>query len=190
MGERTNNIAGNMAYLDNVKIDTCFTPKPTGDTLQTDSTLTIVGGFNISGTNLKWYTSNTSDVDYGDSLAVQDSTYYYITQTINGCESQPLVVHYIREKAEVVDSSTGILDIQFEHTLVGPNPFNNEIRVQTDLKFESIILMDVLGRIVKIYDPKILILSTADIKTGFYILKLNTKDGSENIKLIKKLIFQ
>src|SRR5690606_33351769 len=83
---------GNMAYLDNVKIDTCYTPAPIGDAIQYDSTYTTLEDLVAVGNGLRWYNTEDSYDTLAHSTALSDSTYYYVTQTLNGCESAPLAI--------------------------------------------------------------------------------------------------
>jgi hypothetical protein len=60
---------------------------PTGTNLQIFCSGATVGDLVATGLNLKWYTATTGGIQLSSSTALTDNTYYYATQTVNGCES-------------------------------------------------------------------------------------------------------
>lgn len=185
VGVKTNSIAGNMGFLDNVKIDTCLTPLPTGDTLQSDTAFHTVADLQISGENLHWYAEQSSYDTLNTNTPLTDSTFYYVTQTIGGCESSPLKVYYTIPTVDTTDTSTAVVDLAFSKTTISPNPFKNFIQIQTDLKINSLLLYDVAGRIVKRFNPSDKLLMTDELNAGIYFLKINSTKGSKTYKLLK-----
>jgi hypothetical protein len=70
---------------------------------------------------------------------------------------------------------------------VMPNPFTNEIRLETSSKNYTIYLMDVMGKTVLRSDNlnNNQIIETSSLAKGTYFLKIVTENGIEVIKLLK-----
>jgi hypothetical protein len=68
---------------------------------------------------------------------------------------------------------------------VYPNPANNTITVDADIKIETYTIINNVGQVIKTekYNN---IINISYLPTGFYMLQVNTKDGIYNTKFIKK----
>lgn len=67
-----------------------------------------------------------------------------------------------------------------------PNPFNNEIFIQSDLRIEKVELYDVFGSILfteNNFDTKIIV---PTLSAGIYILKIHTENGVKFSKIVKE----
>ena len=60
---------------------------PAGDTTQIFCNYAYITDIAISGTNIKWYSSDSGTSVLNDSLLVTDGSSYFATQSINSCES-------------------------------------------------------------------------------------------------------
>ncbi|KAF2340096.1 Ig-like domain-containing protein, partial [Flavobacterium tistrianum] len=65
-----------------------FSPAPTAsDQTFCSSENKTVGDLIVTGNNIKWYSSNSSNTVLASNLALTNNTDYYASQTLNGCES-------------------------------------------------------------------------------------------------------
>lgn len=56
------------------------------------STTTIDDASNLPGENIKWYTDAAGTIPASGSTPLNDDDVYYVTQTVNGCESPPVAI--------------------------------------------------------------------------------------------------
>ena len=63
------------------------TPAPTGSASQTLCSGSTIADLTATGTNIKWYSTNTSGTSVAATTALENGTTYYASQTVNGCES-------------------------------------------------------------------------------------------------------
>ncbi|WP_286971322.1 hypothetical protein, partial [Flavobacterium sp. UBA4854] len=65
-----------------------FSPAPTAsDQTFCSSENKTVGDLIVTGNNIKWYSSNSSNTVLASNLTLTNNTDYYASQTLNGCES-------------------------------------------------------------------------------------------------------
>lgn len=53
---------------------------------------TTIADVNIPGQNIKWYADDTSTTPLDESTVLVDGQTYYVTQTVDGCESLPVAI--------------------------------------------------------------------------------------------------
>jgi alpha-tubulin suppressor-like RCC1 family protein len=63
------------------------TPAPTGTSIQTLCHGDKVSGLVANGSNIKWYNQSTGGIFLDPDASIGDMTFYYASQTVNGCES-------------------------------------------------------------------------------------------------------
>jgi len=68
-------------------------------------------------------------------------------------------------------------------TSVYPNPFKNSLMVENAIEGSNITLCDLSGRIVLQSDVKMM--NTEELQKGIYILKYNSKEGNQLVKVVK-----
>ncbi|MEC5165519.1 streptogramin lyase [Flavobacterium sp. PL11] len=85
-------------------------PLPTASN-QTFCGSATVANLNATGTNLKWYYNETGGTNLNPDFVLQNRT-YYVSQTINGCESLrkavPIVVHIVPPALSLSSGVTSI----------------------------------------------------------------------------------
>jgi len=64
------------------------TNSPTGATTQTFCNSATISNLSANGTSLKWYPTLIGGTQLANTTALANGSIYYVTQTINGCESQ------------------------------------------------------------------------------------------------------
>lgn len=65
------------------------TPAPTGTAIQTFCNSATIAGLTAVGTGIKWYATASGGNPLASTTALVNSTTYYASQTLNGCESIP-----------------------------------------------------------------------------------------------------
>ncbi|SRX73453.1 T9SS type A sorting domain-containing protein [Aequorivita antarctica] len=79
---------------------------------------------------------------------------------------------------EVPGSDSGLMRVY-------PNPFKNELFLNSKLPVSDVSLFDVLGKEIKIEIQDNFRIETSSLSTGTYILKLRTENSQQNFRLIK-----
>ena len=79
---------------------------------------------------------------------------------------------------EVSDSDSDLMSVY-------PNPFKNELFLNSKLPVSDVSLFDVLGKEIKIEIQDNFRIETSSLSTGTYILKLRTENSLQNFRLIK-----
>ena len=81
---------GSLGELLTIHVNCNTTSTPTAAASQTVAPNTTLGGLNVTGSNLQWYTSSnlayTGSCPIPNTTNVSDGTTYYVSQTIGGCE--------------------------------------------------------------------------------------------------------
>lgn len=70
-----------------VKVIITVTPVPTGATTQTFCKSATIGQLSVTGSNIKWYATNSSSAVLASTTVISGNGTYYASQTVNGCES-------------------------------------------------------------------------------------------------------
>lgn len=79
--------------IDEAQIDCSdYTAAPQGDTNQFSEIGDTLADLNVIGSNLTWYSDASLSTVIPDSTPTVDGATYYVTQTLNGCESDDLEV--------------------------------------------------------------------------------------------------
>lgn len=143
----------------------------TGET----STLTATGANTYS-----WNTTSS-----GSAIVVNPTTntVYTVTGTdANGCSNLSTIT-------QSVSLCTGITQLVNESSVsVFPNPFTDVITIKNTFDNSSIVIVDVLGKVV--FEKQIVSSETSidlsELKTGFYQLIVKGEDNSYTQKIIKQ----
>jgi hypothetical protein len=88
------------------------------------------------------------------------------------------------------DFTTGINEIQTETGVVlYPNPVDGYLNIRSDAPIEKIVVQNMQGHQVRVFDAgnrKEITVPLSDLTSGSYLLKIQTKSGNLNHKIIKK----
>ncbi|GAA4233311.1 hypothetical protein GCM10022291_09990 [Postechiella marina] len=127
-------------------------------------------------------TSQTLDVSTSNSLANGEHLFYVRVQDSNGDWS------IYDTEVFTVDSGLGIDDNLFKTTKLFPNPFKNEltIKLNDNIAILKVEIYNKLGQTVFSNPENIKTLNLSNLKSGIYILNLETDIGKASFKIIKK----
>jgi len=86
------------------------------------------------------------------------------------------------------DAALGTTDFNelIANLIVYPNPARDQILIETNSQFKRVLIIDVMGRIVKIVTPSNNIIDVSDLNKGVYILKIKTSQGTISRMFIKE----
>ncbi len=172
-----------------------LTPTPTGELNQLFTQGQTLADLIVNGQNLQWYSTqsecafnsmerNSNEINSilpNNTLLVNGMT-YYVTQTINGIESN--------HRLPVNTTSTlYINDFTSESEFViYPNPAKDilNIQVKQGLEINAIEIYNQLGQIVMATTNAVNSVDVANLASGTYFVKVNTEKGSANAKFVKE----
>lgn len=129
---------------------------------------------------LKWYADEDLTIELPNTTPVEDEVVYYVTQTVNGCESEPAVVPVQWLGASEVNSDT------FAYY---PNPVKDRLHFSGSVKVESVQVFDFSGRLLISKASKadgIQQLDVTVLSKGTYVVKAQTDKGLQTFKIVKR----
>src|SRR5690606_39085476 len=173
-----------MIAYDNIAIDepVCLTPAPTGDEAQSLTAGQTLADLEVDGENLTWYTDKELTIEVPETTTVTNDTTYYVTQTLDGCES-------ITALAVTVDVTLSNNTLDLVDLKVYPNPASDVINVDYKEDISSITIYDMNGRQVahKKLNNSSNVISVQQLASGTYIMKVETVNKQTSlVKFIKK----
>jgi len=65
-----------------------------------------------------------------------------------------------------------------------PNPVKNELYIKSDLPINSLLVYNIMGKLMSSH-ANVNLISTADLSNGIYYLKINNDDSEELLRFIK-----
>lgn len=132
---------------------------------------------------ISWY-ANEEDAKNGENVLPQntdvtDNGTYYATQTINGCESDPIAI----EIEWLLNNDSFSLN----KILYYPNPVKNILHIVHKDILSGAVIYNVVGQEVGSYNinSKEAELDVSYLANGSYILKVMSSENSSIIKIIK-----
>ncbi|WP_165357696.1 GEVED domain-containing protein [Flavobacterium beibuense] len=136
----------------------------------------------LEGATVNWYESEEDALAgenalSGDTQIMADGT-YYITQTIDGCESVPFMVGVL----------LGNEDFAFGSFKYYPNPVDNMLYMSYTSTITNIEVYNLVGQqiIAKNYAVNDVQLDMSGLSAGTYLVKVITGDATKTIKIAKK----
>ena len=158
------------------------TAAPTGAAIQDSCTGTIVdfivsGG---SGAVFTWYATNTSTVAIPTTTTAVIDVFYYVSQTINGCEGPRL---------EILASGPCLGNEGFDLTKFSyyPNPTNDFVNVTYSDEITQVKVFNMLGQ--QVIERKVNATTTqvdmSKLASGTYFLEVTSNEVSKTVKVIK-----
>lgn len=153
-----------------------------GGTLQMEA---VVLPLNANDNTYTWSVTNgtgSASIDSGGLLtAITDGT-VTVTATANDASN-------ITGDATITISnqSLGINEQTAEHNIfIYPNPVKSNLNIDSDVKIETIMILDVMGKTAKAVISDNNTIDVTDLSSGIYFLQVQTDKGLANIKFIKK----
>lgn len=145
-----------------------------------------IADFQISvfiGAEITWYMLNDAGdlVEVGTDTVLADGEMYHVTQTINGCESEMLMI----TADEVLSTS----DFELKNLVAFPNPANDFVTISNNTALSEAAVYNMLGQKVisqKAQGEKIEI-NVSQLPAGSYSIKVITAKGtSASLKVMKQ----
>ncbi|MEL1246182.1 T9SS type A sorting domain-containing protein [Flavobacterium sp. DGU11] len=145
-----------------------------------------IADFQISvfiGAEITWYMLNDAGdlVEVGTDTVLADGEMYHVTQTINGCESEMLMI----TADEVLSTS----DFELKNLVAFPNPANDFVTISNNTALSEAAVFNMLGQKVisqKAQGEKIEI-NVSQLPAGSYSIKVITAKGtSASLKIMKQ----
>lgn len=110
--------------------------------------------------------------------------YFFNWKVITYCNSQRLEV-----LANIDNTCLGVDEIgnKKAEIQIYPNPFENDLHINSKIKLDYIILNDISGKLIKKIENPNSVISLNDLSSGVYLLKIKLNNGSvRTFKIIKK----
>ena len=195
------------------KIVVMVNPRPVAPTVSSSPVEYCVdetaNALTASGTDLLWYTTPTGGT--GDatapipSTATVDETFHYVSQTINGCESERAeIVVSVTEQACAPQTSDGFTVSRMDDETTarenqvldaGSNNEANDITVYPNPARDKVHINPGPGQTVKqvniytmtgahLYSESRLEINTSRLSEGMYLFEIVTKTGDRSIKRV------
>mgnify|MGYP000383055102 CR=1 FL=1 len=171
----------NCSFTTSAKVINTTVNKPIGDNNQVFNSGDTLEDLNVSGVNLAWYSSPTENSSLPLSTELVSNTSYYVSQTINNCESERLVI-------TVQLSTLSNNQYLIKNISIIPNPAKNIVTVEANVFFNKIEIFNTLGQKIetKIFNKsnnqKI---NLSKYNTGIYYLKISNEKYSTIKSVIK-----
>ncbi|MFA7687807.1 MAG: T9SS type A sorting domain-containing protein [Moheibacter sp.] len=142
-----------------------------GDTLA-DLAVTATG-------DLTWYEDEDGTIVLPENTELVDGTTYYVSQTIDGCESGLLAI--------TVHLFLGVDDVNANLFSVYPNPVNDVLNISGKNRIDSVEIFDLTGRILsadsQIQENQI---DFRSYEKGTYLVRIQSGKKVQTVKVIKQ----
>ena len=129
---------------------------------------------------LTWYADEFLAVELPNTTMVEDHTVYFVTQTVNGCESEAAVI-----EVEFLGTS----DINNSAFAYYPNPVKDKLYFTGKEKVQSVQIFDASGKLIINKESKANGIQQLDVTTlpkGTYIVKAQTDKELQTFKIVKQ----
>lgn len=130
---------------------------------------------------IQWYIMN-EDGSFTpiESNTIMEETTYYVSQSLNGCESEFLAI-----EVETILSS---LDFEISNLAVFPNPTVNDLFIRSNKAIDNVLVYNLMGQKI-IYVENLVEnkLNVTHLQSGTYLLTINFEDmESKTMRFVKK----
>tara|TARA_R110000850_G_scaffold277086_1_gene422438 strand:- start:184738 stop:186015 length:1278 start_codon:yes stop_codon:yes gene_type:complete len=134
----------------------------------------------VTGENLTWYEDAGGMTEIPDTTPLVDGTTYYVSQTIDGCESGLLAI--------IVQENLSTADVVFAGLTFYPNPVVDNLHLTNTRIIESAEVYSLSGQKVLTQEINSLTASMnlGQLKTGVYFINISSEGISKTIKVMKK----
>lgn len=150
-------------------------PIPTGDSNQVFINGDTLDDLIVTGTNLQWYANSSDTSPIPSSTALVNGTTYYVSQTVNGCESKKLAI--------TVTETMDVDDVDLKDFILYPNPTKDKLYFNSSQIINRIRIYNVVGQLLGDYllndtDGEI---DLGKIENGIYFIKINDQLKSYSV---------
>ena len=156
---------------------------PTGAAVQDACITETIADFVVTGDTgavLTWYATSTSTTSIPTSTPAVLNSFYYVSQTVNGCEGPRLVV---------IASGPCLGNEEFDMSSFSyyPNPTRDIINISYSKEITQIKVFNMLGQ--QVIDTKVNSTTTqvdlSRFATGTYFIEVTSDEVSKTVKVIK-----
>jgi len=163
-----------------VTVDVNETPLPEGEPVQGFDPGDTLADFDVTGENLTWYQDESGTIEIPDTTPIVEGVTYYVSQTIDDCESELLGV--------LGQLNLSIGDEVFSSFKFYPNPFVNEIQLSNTTAIEKVSVYSITGQLINSFEvsEREVKLPLHDLAKGIYLLKITSEGFSTTVKVMKK----
>ncbi|KAF2519481.1 T9SS type A sorting domain-containing protein [Flavobacterium salilacus subsp. salilacus] len=168
-------------------------PAPTGESTQQfeyDSDMLVypivdqivVEG--VDGAEFTWYASEEDAIAGENAISTDtemtESATYYVTQTVDGCESEPFAV-----TVDIILSNENFVAGSFTYH---PNPVNDILNLSYTNVIERVEVYNLIGQKVseKHGNQNEMIVNMTELSAGTYLVKVTSEGVSKTIKVVKQ----
>lgn len=150
-------------------------PIPTGDINQVFINGDTLADLIVTGTNLQWYANSSDTNPIPSSNALVNETTYYVSQTVNGCESEKLAI--------TVMETLGVDDEELKDFSLYPNPTKDKLYFNSSQIINRIRIYNAVGQLLGDYllndtDGNI---NLSKLEIGIYFIKINDQLKSYSV---------
>ena len=158
------------------------TPPPTAAAAQSVPAGSTLANLTVTGQNLIWYSSAAMTTQLPSTTVVITGTTYYVTQTVNGCQSSTTAI--------TVTTNLSTADLNIEKKIkIYPNPVSEFLIIDSKEKIGKISILDMSGKLIEVINAeenKSKKINVSKYNTGKYILNLENSSGTYIHHFIKK----
>jgi len=156
---------------------------PTGAAVQDACITETIADFVVTGDTgavLTWYATSTSTTSIPTSTPAVLNSFYYVSQTVNGCEGPRLVV---------IASGPCLGNEEFDMSSFSyyPNPTRDIVNISYSKEITQIKVFNMLGQ--QLIDTKVNSTTTqvdlSRFATGTYFIEVTSDEVSKTVKVIK-----
>lgn len=156
---------------------------PSGAAVQDACITETIADFVVTGDTgavLTWYATSTSTTSIPTSTPAVLNSFYYVSQTVNGCEGPRLVV---------IASGPCLGNEEFDMTSFSyyPNPTRDIVNISYSKEITQIKVFNMLGQ--QVIDTKVNSTTTqvdlSRFATGTYFIEVTSDEVSKTVKVIK-----
>lgn len=154
-------------------------PVPTAEATQTLEEGQTLADLEVEGENLTWYSDADLTTEIEASTEVTDQTTYYVTQTIDGCETEAVAI-----TVEVTLGVDGISTLSFK---VFPNPVQDVLNVTAAKEITQIEVINMLGQTIisKSFNTTQAQVDMSGLLSGNYFVKVTAGSTTQTLRVVK-----
>ena len=148
---------------------------PTANSTQSFNSGDTLANLSVTGTNLQWYSNSTVGTPLPLSTVLVDGATYYVSQTVNGCESLRIAITVTQNLSNEDFLVTGFT--------IYPNPTTNFLNFKSAVQVEKILIYNMLGQLVQQEKVNALegTINIEKLAQGTYLVKVNDIDKGHTI---------
>lgn len=158
----------------NITLSQVATP-PTANSTQSFNSGDTLANLSVTGTNLQWYSSSTGGTPLPLSTVLVNGATYYVSQTVNGCESPRIAI--------TVSQNLSNEDFVVTGFSIYPNPTTSLLNFKSSIQVEKILIYNMLGQLVQQEKVNALegTINIEKLAQGTYLVKVNDIDKGYTI---------